>query len=307
MRKRLLWICAAALLLLAGCAGGGRGQAVLPQEAAAVTVVDMMGRELRLDKPAKRVVALSAADCEIVYALGAGELLVGRGEYCDFPPEALSLPVVGSGSNTNVEEIIALQPDVLVMGDMAQTLEQTQMLEKAGVPILISNANSVEETYTAIRNIGTLLGKEEEAHALVADMEDVFAQLRAQAGGARGKTVYFEVSPLPYGLWAAGGDTFMDEVAQMLGLVNIFGEEKGWVQVSEEQVIERAPDYIVSAAMYDGEGRSPEEEILSRPGWENIPALREGRILNLHNNELSRPGPRIAEGARALADFVYGE
>ena len=72
-------------------------------------------------------------------------------------------------------------------------------------------------------------------------------------------------------------------------------------------MIQRAPDYIVTIAMYFGEGPTPEEEIASRSGWENIPAIQEGRILNLQNNELSRPGPRLAEGAQMLFDFVYGE
>ena len=72
-------------------------------------------------------------------------------------------------------------------------------------------------------------------------------------------------------------------------------------------MIERAPDYIVTITMYFGEGPTPEEEIMSRPGWENIPAVKDGKILNLQNNELSRPGPRLAEGAEMLADFVRGE
>lgn len=99
----------------------------------------------------------------------------------------------------------------------------------------------------------------------------------------------------------------MDEIAQMLGLKNAFADVEGWAEISEEQVLERDPDYIVTITMYYGEGPTPVEEIESRAGWENVAAVKNGKILNLQNDELSRPGPRLADGAKALYDFVYGE
>ena len=120
------------------------------------------------------------------------------------------------------------------------------------------------------------------------------------------KTIYFEVSPLQYGLWTAGTGTFMDEIANMMGLKNCFADVTGWSEISEEQVLERNPDYIMTISMYSGEGPTPEEEIASRAGWENVTAVKNGAILNLQNNELSRPAPRLAGGAQMLADFIAG-
>ena len=99
----------------------------------------------------------------------------------------------------------------------------------------------------------------------------------------------------------------MDEVAQLLGLRNAFDDVEGWAEISEEQVIERAPDYIVTIAMYFGEGPTPEEEIMSRTGWAEIPAVANEKILNLQDNELSRPGPRLAQGAEMLYDLIHEE
>ena len=118
------------------------------------------------------------------------------------------------------------------------------------------------------------------------------------------KTVYFEVSPLQWGLWTAGKNTFMDEVANMMGLKNCFDDVEGWSEISQEQVIERNPDYIVTITMYFGEGPTPEEEILLREGWADVTAVKNKAILNLPNNELSRPAPRLVDGAKALYDFV---
>ena len=297
--KKLIAL-ALSLLLLAGL-----GLSALAEDPA-VTVTDMGGREITLKEPATRVVALTAADCEILYAIGAGETLVGRGEYCDYPAEVFDVPSVQSGYETNIEQIMALEPQVVLMGTMAQSLEQVEALEKAGIAVVVSDAQDIEGVYTAIRMIGTLMGYADNAEALVAEMQDTFAGLKELAAGDGSESVYFEVSPLQWGLWTAGTGTFMDEITQLLGLKNAFADVEGWGEISEEQVIERAPDYIVTITMYYGEGPTPVEEILSRPGWEGIPAVAHGRILNLQNNELSRPGPRLADGAKMLYDFVYG-
>ena len=270
-----------------------------------VALTDMTGREVSIEGDVERIVALTPADCEILYALGAGDMLVGRGEYCDYPAETAGVASVQSGLDTNIEQIIELEPDVVVMGTMAQPEEQIQQLEKAGIRVVVSDAKDMEGVYQDIEMIGTLTGKETEAAALIDDMKDGFAQLTAPADQDP-ETVYFEVSPLAYGLWAAGEGTFMDEIAGMIGLENIFGDVEGWGEISEEQVIERNPDHIVTIAMYSGEGPTPEEEIASRPGWEGITAVKDHSILNLKNNELSRPGPRLVDGAKMLYDFVYG-
>ena len=276
-------------------------------EDAAVTVTDMTGREVTLDAPATRVVALTASDCEILYALGAGDTLVGRGEYCDYPEEVQAGPSVQSGYEPNVEQIIALEPQVVLMATMAQTKEQVEALEAAGVHVIVSDAQDIAGVYTAIELIGAVTGKNDEAAALIAGMKDSFAAIAAKAEGDGSKTVYFEVSPLEYGLWTAGKGTFMDELAQMIGLKNAFEDVEGWAAISEEQVLERDPDYIVTISMYYGEGPTPVEEIMNRKGWQELKAVKNGAVFNADSNEVSRPGPRLVDAAQALYDFVYGE
>ena len=274
-------------------------------ESTSVSVTDMYGREITLDQPATRVVALTPSDCEILCALGCEEMLVGRGEYCDYPSSVQELPVVQSGMDTNIEEILALNPQVVLMGDMSQDKEQVSMLEANGVKVVVSNAEDIAGVYTAIRMIGALMGKDAEAEALIADMQATFDGIAAKSEHT-GKTVFFEVSPLQWGLWAAGSNTFMDELAAMCGLTNAFADVNGWGSVSEEQVIARDPDYIVTISMYFGEGPTPIEESLGHTGWENVTAVKNNAILNLQNNELSRPAPRLADGAQMMYDFVYG-
>lgn len=270
-----------------------------------VTVTDMKGREITLDAPAARIVALSPSDCEILYALGAEDTLVGRGQYCDYPEAVLEIPAVNSGAETNLEQILALNPQVVVMTAMAQTTEQVEALEKAGVKVVVSDAQDIAGTYEAIALLGKLVGKEAEAAALITQMKDAFAAIAEKAENT-GKTVYFEVSPLEYGLWTAGKNTFMDELATICGLENAFADVEGWQGVSQEQVLARDPDYIVTISMYFGEGPTPVEEILSRKGWEGLKAVKNQQVFNADSNAMSRPAPRLVDAAQALFDFVYG-
>ena len=300
MRRRLLLIAvlSAMLLLCAGC-----GKASRPQSR---TVTDMTGREIALNGDVTRVVALTAADCEILYAVGAGDALVGRGEYCDYPEAALSLPAVQSGAATNVEQIVALSPQVVFMDTMAQSVEQIAALEAAGIQVVVSEATDLEGVYESISVIGRVMNRESEAADVIAGMKQTFQQLSDKAAAFSDKpTVYFEISPLKAGLWTAGKGTFMDEAASLLGAQNVFGDVTGWAGISEEQVIQRNPGYIVTTDKYVGTGPTPEQEIAGRPGWEHLSAVKDGHILNLADDSLVRPGPRLADGVKQLYDFLY--
>ena len=294
--KKLVSVVLALLLALSCVSGFAEG---------ALEVTDMTGRTVALDAPAKRVVAITAANVEVLYALGAGDTLVGRGEYCNYPEEALNAHAVKSGAELNVEEVLALQPDLVIMDTMAQTTEQVAALENAGLKVIITKEDGIAGVYEAIALIGKAVGKDAEADKLVADMKVAFDEIAAKAENT-GKTVYFEISPLQWGLWTAGKGTFMDEIANLCGLTNVFADVDGWASVSEEQVLQRNPDYIVTTSAYYGEGPTPVEEIKGRVGWDQVTAVVEDHVFNADNDAITRPGPRLVEAAQALLDFVSG-
>lgn len=270
-----------------------------------LTLTDMAGREITLEAPATRVIALNPADCEILYALGAEDVLVGRGEYCNYPGDVTELPSVNSGAETNIEQILALEPQAIIMSKMAQTVEQVEALEAAGVRVIISDAQDLAGVYDAIAMLGELTGRQEAAAALAEEMQAGFDALREKAEDT-GKTVYFEVSPLEWGLWTSGADTFLDELAQIVGLTNAFSDVTGWAEISQEQVLARDPDYIVTTAAYYGEGELPVDEIVAREGWQDLKAVKNGAVYNADADMTSRPGPRLLDAAQDLFDFVYG-
>lgn len=297
MNRKLVSLLLALLILLCASALA---------ESTSITVTDMTGREITLTEPATRIVALTASDVEILCALGAEDTLVGRGEYCNYPESILEVPSVQSGAETNIEQILSLQPQIVLMNKMAQSIEGIQALENAGVKVVVSDANDIDGTYVSIRLIGALLNKNAEAESLIADMQSTFDEI-ASKSASTGKTVYFEVSPLEWGLWTAGTKTFMDELATMCGLTNAFADVEGWAEVSEEQVILRNPDYIATITMYYGDGPTPEEEILGRSGWQSMTAIANNAVITIDSDMFSRPGPRLKDAAIALYNFVNGE
>ena len=218
----------------------------------------------------------------------------------------MEVRVVGAGAESSRERSLALEPDVLVMAAMAETAGQVEALENAGVKVIVSNAQDIAGTYEAISLIGAICGKDAEAAAVVADMQ---ASVQAIADKAEdtGKTVYFEVSPLEWGLWTAGKNTFMDELATLCGVTNAFADVEGGAEIAEEQGLDRNPDFSVTNTMYYGEGPTPVEEIASRAGWEAITAVQQGNIYNADSNAVSRPGPRLVQAAEELYNFFYGE
>ena len=292
MSKKVVSLFLAALMLI--------GMVPAVADDAAITVTDMYNREITLAEPATRIVAMQPSDCEILCAIGCEEALVGIGQFCDYPASITSLPVVQSGANTNIEEILALNPQVVLMNDMSQSEDQVKQLAENGVKVVISTTSDIASVYTSIRLIGALMGRDAEAEALVADMQGTFDEIKAKSAGLD-KSVYFEISPPPY-LYSAGSSSFLNELAEICGVKNIFADQAdAWLMISDEQVIERNPDYIV---LMNGMGDAGVDEILAREGWGDINAIKDKKVFYDTPSNMTRPGPRLKEAAVELFNFV---
>ena len=296
MSKKLVSLFLAALMVFSITAVLGEGTEI--------TVTDMFDREITLSEPATRIVVMQPSDCEILYAIGCGDTIVGRGQYVDYPASVQEVPVVQSGASTNVEEILALNPQVVLLNSMSQTEEQVKQLEENGVKVVVSKTSDLQSVYTAITLIGKLMGKDAEAEAVIADMEATFNEIKAKVGSETPK-IYFEISPPSWGLCSAGQGSYLTDLAEICGLENLFADqEAAWIFPSEEQVIERNPDYIV---LISGMGSAGVEEILSREGWGDINAIKDQKVFDDADSCMARPSPRLKDAAIELYNFVYGD
>ncbi|MFT3773912.1 MAG: helical backbone metal receptor [Minicystis sp.] len=253
---------------------------------------------------APRVVSLSPSTTEAVYAIGAGPLLAGRSGYCDYPPEALKLPVVGGFSDPSVEKIVALRPTLVVgaRGPAGPALEQA--LEKHGIATFFPETESITQIEAMLTELGKRLGHDAGAASAVAAIEVQRKQVAtAIAGRARVKAVFlFDVGPIV----AAGPGSFPDALIREAGGDNLVTAGGQYPTLDLEKILALDPDVILDGAgdMAAGSGRVA--ALRDAPGWKNLRALREGRA-RLVSSATLRPGPRIGEGLAAVARALHGD
>jgi len=266
-----------------------------------VTIADDQGNTLTLDAAPERIVALQPSFVEVLYAIGAGDTIVAADENTDYPPEAADIPRV-SGFQPSVEGIASYEPDLVLLSyDPGGLVDALRRLD-IGVLFLESPA-TIEDTYAQIETIGKAAGRAGEAASLVAQMkasiEAVTAKLPA---GATGPRVFHEVDNTYY---TAGPGSFIDDLYTTLGARNIASSTgEAYPQMSAEAIIQADPEVIILADEFAGE--SP-ETVAARPGWDQVSAVKNGRVYVVDPNIISRPGPRIVDALETLAKLLYPE
>jgi iron complex transport system substrate-binding protein len=282
--------------------------AALPAQKASVSAADAQGRLVVLGAPAGRIVSLSPEATEALFAVGAGKLVVGDTSYCDYPAEALALPKVGgfSADTISVEKIVSLRPDLVVSaGALHQSVEAA--LAKLGIPVFAYLPKTFAAIEEEMRGLGLLAGTGEKGAAAVSALRasvDRARALTAALPASRKPAVFWEVYGEP--LMTCGADSFPHQIIELAGGRDIFSDLPGpWPVVSAEEVLLRAPQFILSPD--DMGGRVDRVKLASRPGWASMPAVRDGKIVFLSADIVSRAGPRIADGVLAALKALHPE
>lgn len=281
-----------------------------------IAVIDALGREIVFDRPPTRVVSLAPSITETLFALGLGDKVVGVTSHCDHPPEVLTLvsmgriAVVGGFWNPDLEKIIALEPDLVIgSSGTGPHLRLKDSLERAGVRVVYIRGNAAvdkHEVYSDIRTLAKIFGVERVAEELIGSMEEEISYVeKATSGGERPK-VLFLLGPPAWGLYAAGGNTFIDWAIRAAGGANIAGRFSGWPLLDFEFVLSEDPDVIVVSAM--GMNYTALAEEISGTPLAQTSAFRSGRVylVDLEANDiLVRPGPRLGLAVRLLAAILH--
>ena len=282
-----------ALLAVLVSTGGAPGDWLAAAEAAfPLRIRGATGRVIHLAAPPRRVVSLAPSITENLLAIGLDRELVGVSDADDYPPDRLlSRPRVG-GVVISAERVVALQPD-LVIGVNDLQREQLERLGALGLPVLAVDASSLGETIALIRLLGRVTGRRSQAEGLAAALERRAASVPP---GVR-RSVYIEVWHEP--VMAAGGGTLIDDLVRRAGGVNIFAQARGYPQVAAERIVARDPQVILM--IYPGRG-----QLMRRPGWSTITAVRAERVYELPASLVTRPGPRAVDGLEIVARLLRG-
>lgn len=302
----------AVVLLLAGCAPATAPASTETQAPTAVptpetvSVTDGLGRTVSLTGPAQRVVSLAPSNTEILFAVGAGEQVVGRDEFSDYPEEAKEIPSVGgSFGEYNAEAIVSLNPDLVLAAEINPP-DLVQSLEELGLRVFyLSNPVDLEGMYENLNIVAALTGREDEAAALIESLKGRVAAVDQKVAGVQEKPlVFYELdSTDPNAPYTAGPGTFVDLLIQRAGGENVGSQLDGaWAQISSEELLVQDPDIILLGDALFGVSV---DSVKTRPGWDALTAVQNDRIYPFDDNLVSRPGPRLVDGLENLAEILH--
>jgi iron complex transport system substrate-binding protein len=271
-------------------------------------MVDSLGRSVLLRGTPRRIVSLAPSVTEILFAVGAGAQVVGDTKYCNYPSEAKALLKIGgyTAKTINIEAVVDLMPDLVIAGTASQK-PVVEALEKLNISVLVSAPDSFEALYASIEQIGAVTNHVQQAEALVTQMRkrvDAVTAKVATVPADQRPSVFWEVFDEP--LTAAGPNTFIGQMIQLVGATNIFADAReDYPQVSAELVLERNPDIILGPTTQSA--KLTPDLVAQRPGWANMMAVRNRRVYLLDSDMSSRAGPRLADALEALAKALYPE
>ena len=272
----------------------------------ALTVRDMLGREVVLPGPPARIVSLVPSVTEIVFSLGAQDRLVGRTDFCDYPLAVRTKPSVGGMVNPNLETLVALKPDLVIGTDEGNREETFRQLERLRIPTYLVHANRIAETVDLIARVGELTGHQADAPRLTGEMLRRVEAVRRAVAPFRRPRVLYVLWPDP--LIVPGRASMLTELIEIAGGVSITaGDGDAYPRLSLEAAVTRAPEVIILADHSTGAstaGRAAPEK------WQrlvSVPAIRAGRLHSADLSILHRYGPRVPEGLETLARMIHPE
>lgn len=270
-----------------------------------LTFQDDSGASVTLTAQPKRIVSLVPSATETLCALGLEENIAALTKWDDYPADIQNKVeyVFEDSLNPNVEQIVALNPDLIVLGLMGHDPKAVAAIRNLKIPVVVINPQTLDATYQTIETFGNFTNTQEQAKALVSGMQEkeqaIVEKVAALKSTDRLK-VWTEVDD---NLFTPGQGTFLNELITKAGGTNIAADVQGWGKYNSEQVISKNPQVIFET--YDYYQKNAVAIIMARSGWENIEAVKNKRVIGLDSNMVTRPGPRIVDGLESIAKALY--
>jgi iron complex transport system substrate-binding protein len=267
-----------------------------------IEVKDETGRTVVIPQPIRRIVSLAPSVTETLFALGAGDRLVGDTDFCDYPPEAKQKAHIGGPVNPNIEAVAALHPDLVVAAREINRMDSVRSLERLGIAVYATDPQTVEQVLASTGRLGDLLGAGEAAHSLVANLRVRLGEVDRRLAGLPAKNVLMVVWLDP--LMSVGRNTFMDDALRRAGARSVIDAPQSWPSIDLEQVVRLQPEYLIISNDNARQVQRELAELQARPGWRRLDAVRHRRIIVV-SDALSHPSPRLVDGIEQLARSLY--
>ncbi|MDL1892459.1 cobalamin-binding protein [Sphingobacteriales bacterium CHB3] len=265
-----------------------------------ISLVDDLQRKLTLDSPAQRIVSLAPSITETLFAIGAGNQVVGVTDYCNYPNEAKTKQRVGGVINPNIEAIIGLKPDLIVLSMEGNVREDFNKLTSFGIPVFVTNPRNLAGIYTSISQLGTLTGQPAQAMTLVHSLKMRADSIVLAAFSSKSRKTLLFVSLQP--IIVAGRGTFLAELIELAGGMNTAAQTSStYPAYSREAVLKDNPDVLI---FMSGILSNPAELSQLYPEWKTLNAFRRKKIFVIDSDIVSRPGPRAVDGLEMLYKVI---
>lgn len=270
------------------------------------TITDREGNAVLIPTKIERIISTAPSNSEILLGLGLGEFIVGVDNYTTEHSELDSNVMRFNFREPDAELLISLQPDIIIASGHNKSGEEDpfRLLKEAGIAVVyIPSSASLVDIYKDIEFIASITSTEDEAVIMIDEIKEVVSEITEIASTiTTKKNVYLEISPAPY-IYTTGANTFQDELINLIGAVNIFGDEESWISASEEVIIAKNPDVIITTVP----GETMVNDILIRDGWDVITAVSNDLVFQLETNPISRPSQNVVIALKQLAEAVYPE
>jgi len=275
-----------------------------PETAAASTqqLTDDAGRNVTLPATVDRVITLAPNLTEVVFAVGAGDRLVGNTTYCDYPEQAKSITKVGDTLHPSLERIIALRPQVVLVSTASQLEVFTQQLQSQNIAVFVTDPHDLDGVFKSIEQIGKILNHEQQAQALVQSLRERTNAVEQAVKQTPPVRTFYQVSAEP--LYTAGHDAFVTDLMRRAGGASVTGEVPGaWPRFSNESALAARPDAIIlpTGGSMGAANENPAEAL------RNSPAVQAKRVYRINDDHLARPGPRAVQGLEEMARSLHPE
>ena len=265
-------------------------------------LTDDAGRRVSVPVPTNRVISLAPNLTEIVFAIGAGDRLVGRTTYCDFPAEAKAVAAVGDTLQPSLERIISLQPQVVLISTSSQLEVLTKQLQNQNIAVFVTDPRDLDGVFRSIEQIGLIVGHTQQAEQLIQNLRDRTRAVEEAVKGRPPVRVFYQLSAEP--LYTAGHDAFVTDLMRRAGAMSVTADVPGaWPKYSNESALAAQPEAIIlptGGSM--GAANSTVTEALAKSS-----AALQGRVYKINDDHLTRPGPRSVDGLEAMARALHPE
>lgn len=271
------------------------------------TIKDDLGRTVKVPDRVRRIVSLAPSATENLFAIGAGNLVVGVTSACDYPPQVKKLPQVGDFMKPSLERVIALKPDLIVI--VSSTIPKAiadDLQARTKVPVFVFQPQTVSSVLRGLLKLGELTGRKQQAQKLVRELERRLKVIEKRVANKPRLKVVVEIAPPP-SLMVAGPRTYIDDAIRLAGGENAFKDASHpFPLISLETLVAKDPDVYIVAAK-GKTGRQLLEEVKRRSGFVSLRCVQKGRVYGIDPDLLFRPTPRLIDGIEKLARLIHSE